>query len=242
MLFNFVLIWHSLYFLRVVFMHSWVLSDEFLLYAISFVWRCFDHLFRFNCWFQMIFSESFTSVSFWFRSNVEPWWHFHLNLWVTLNSFPGLIEILRFSCQLFFGSSISVFAKSISFYCKHVLHWGASVHFLTEIRDEFINTPDHIELFKSELFATIIHNVSFLCQLYVSFLFLKSVPNDEVLKDFSFSFLSWRTFFWWKFLAVLKSFGLMFIAEVWPFYFCSPGQHWIHSQLRVWVFNQLFKV
>ena len=45
-------IWHSICFLMVVLMHSWVLSDDLLLYAISFVWRCFDHLFRFSCWFQ----------------------------------------------------------------------------------------------------------------------------------------------------------------------------------------------
>ena len=46
-------------------------------------------------------------------------------------------------------------------------------------------TPDHIELFKSELFAIIIHTVSFLSQFYGSFLLLKSVTNDEVLEDFS---------------------------------------------------------
>ena len=155
--------WHSLCFLMVVLMHSWVVSDDLLLYAISFVWRCFDHLFRFRCWFPLIiFSESFTSSSWWFRSNVEPWWHFHLNLWITLILFLlGLIEILRFSCQICFRSSLFVFAKSISFNCNHVLHWGVSVLFNWNLCWNYILTPDHIELFKSELFAIIIHSVIF---------------------------------------------------------------------------------
>ena len=187
--------WHSLCLLMVVLMYSWVVSDDLLRYAVSFVWRCFDHLFRFNCCFQMIiFSDGFTTSSWWSRSNVELWWHFYLNLWVTLNSLLDLIEILRFSCQIGFGSSVSLFAKSISFIVSmfyievplFTINWSLWWNYLL--------TPDHIELFKSKMFATIIHNVSFLCQLYGSFLFLKSVPNDEMLEDFSFSFPSWLYF------------------------------------------------
>ena len=179
--------WHSLCFLMVVWMHSWILSDDLLLYAISFVWGCFDHLFGFNCWFQMIiFSKSFTTSSWWSRSNVELWWHFHLNLWVILNSLLGLIEILRFSSQICFGSSVSVVAKSISFIVSMFYIEVPLCTFNWSLWRKYRLAPGHIELLKSELFAIIIHTVSFSCELYGSSLFLKSVPNDEVLKVFSF--------------------------------------------------------
>ena len=113
---------------------------------------------------------------------------------VTLNTFLGLIGILCLSCQMGFGSSVFfVFAKSISFYCKHVLHWGASVYFLTEVCDEIIYWRLIILIF---LNLNCLRSLFILLAFYISFMgvFLKSVPNEEVLKDFSFSLLSWLYF------------------------------------------------
>ena len=65
------------------------------------------------------------------------------------------------------------------------------------------------------LFILIVFYVSFMGVSYFWNLFLMKkgwrISVSRLWADF--------TFFWWKLLAVPKSFGLMLIVEVWPYYF-----------------------
>ena len=110
---------------------------------------------------------------------------------------------------------VFVFAKCISFYFKHVLHWGASVHFLTEICDIIY----WLLIILSFLNLKCLRPLFIMLAFYVSFMGVSYFWNLFLMKCWRISVSRyWAdfTFFWWKFLAVLKSFGLMFIVEVRP--------------------------
>ena len=122
-------IWLSIWFLMVVLMHSWVVSDDLLFYAISFVWRCFDHLFRFYCWFQ---NDFFPKVSLLPHDDLDPTlscddtfiWIFELPQILFLVWLKFYVLVARSVLEVLF-----LCLQIYLFYCRHVLLWGASVHF-----------------------------------------------------------------------------------------------------------------
>ena len=112
-----------------------------------------------------------------------------------------------------------MFAKLLVFIVSMFTLRCLRVLFIWNLWWNFILTPDHIELFKSELFRSLFILLAF----YVSFMGVSYFWNlFRMTKGWRISVSRlWAdfTFFWWKLLAVPISFGLMFIVEVWPSYF-----------------------
>ena len=88
---------------------------------------------------------------------------------------------------------------------KHVIHWGASVHFLTEISDiiywlliilSFLNLKCLRPLFIMLAFYVSFMGVSYFWNLFLMTMCWR-ISVSRYWADF--------TFFWWKFLAVLKT-------------------------------------
>ena len=75
--FMFVLL--SFWFPMVILKQSWVVARDFLVYLMSII-AFIIYLDLIACLKWLYSSESYTGSSKWFRSNVELWWHFHLNL------------------------------------------------------------------------------------------------------------------------------------------------------------------
>ena len=134
----------------------------FLLYAISFY---FDFVLIFYlelvaCWKVLYFFRKcywivmMIEIKRWAMTTLS----FDSFLRYTKIFFFCLIEILRFWCQIC-SEVLFLFAKTFSFYYKHVLHWDGSVLLKCLLWWNQSLTPYHIELFKSELFAIIIHTV-----------------------------------------------------------------------------------
>ena len=121
-----------------------------------------------------------------------------------------------------------LFAKSIGFFCNHFLHWGGCLFFQWNLWN-YILTPDHIELFKYELFASIIHTVE--TGFYYSLMGISAFLNllwISKYQKFQFSVSE----------LTLLSFGgncrqclkvcLIFVFEVCSWFFWSPGKRRLH--------------
>ena len=96
-----------------------------------------------------------------------------------------------------------------------VLHWGASVHFLTQNCDTIYWLLIILSFLNLKclrpLFIMLAFYVSFMGVSYFWNLFLMTKCWRISVSRFRADFTS----FWWKLMAMLKSFGLMFIVEVW---------------------------
>ena len=114
----------SFCFLMVNLMLSWVVAhDFFALCDKLLVWCCFDFSFGISCLFKMIIF--LTKVLLDRHDDLDQRLsHDDTFIWfffcVILKSLLCLIEILRFSCQICL-EVLFLFAKSISFFDKHVL-------------------------------------------------------------------------------------------------------------------------
>ena len=137
----FAFLCQSFCFLMVILMLSWVLvHDFFALCDKLLVWCCFDFLFGISCLFKLIIFlpkvllERHDDLDQTLSHDDTFIWFFFC---VILKSLLCLIEILRFCCQICLGV-LFLFAKTISFYFKHVLHWDGFV-FLNAFCDEINN-------------------------------------------------------------------------------------------------------
>ena len=171
----------------VILKQSWVVARDFLVYLMSVI-AFIIYLDLIACWKWLYSSENYT----------------YLNLLVRFSKLYILWLIFCVSVARCVFNFFCV-CKIFWFFCDHVLHWGGCLFFQWILWRHYILTPDHIELFKCELFAIIIYTLEcFLLWFYGSFWFLNLLLMSKGWMVSVSRFWAVFTFFRWNFFAMLK--------------------------------------